>query len=61
MAENDVHVVPLNDILEHSNDSDCWCDPEVNIVGADLVIVHNSFDGREERETEGQWTNREKI
>ena len=48
MAE-DQHVIPLNDLLEHDTDSkECWCDPEIKVEGAVLVVVHNSFDGREE-------------
>lgn len=48
------HVFPINDLLEHRlDDPDCWCDPKVEIVGAALVITHNSFDGREHKEDEG--------
>jgi len=43
------HVVPVNDLREHSTDSDvpCWCRPEED----DGVTVHNSMDGRERYET----------
>jgi len=43
------HVIPLNDLREHSSDSDkpCWCKPHEE----DGVIVHNSMDGREQFET----------
>lgn len=44
-----LHVVPVNDLREHSTDSDkpCWC----NLTIEDGVIVHNSMDGREQFET----------
>jgi hypothetical protein len=44
-----LHVVPIDDLREHSSDSDvpCWCRPEDD----DGVIVHNSMDGREKFET----------
>jgi hypothetical protein len=44
------HVVPIDDLREHSTDSDkpCWCKPEEEEDG---VIVHNSMDGREKFET----------
>lgn len=43
------HVVPINDLREHSCDVDkpCWCNPSND----DGVIVHNSMDGREKFET----------
>lgn len=44
-----LHVVPVDDLREHSTDSDkpCWCNPTIE----DGVIVHNSMDGREHFET----------
>lgn len=44
------HVIPTNDLREHSTDSavPCWCRPVENDDG---VIVHNSMDGREAFET----------
>lgn len=47
----DVQVVPLDDLLEHSDEgTECWCDPRIEVEGAGLLVVHNSFDGREIRE-----------
>ncbi len=39
------HAVPINDLRDHSTDSDnpCWRRPREE----DGVIVHNSIDGRE--------------
>ncbi len=44
-----LHVVPINDLREHSTDSEkpCWCNP----FDDDGVTVHNSMDGREAFET----------
>ncbi len=40
------HVYPVNDLKEHELEgTDCWCHPDV-VDGC--VVVHNSFDGREE-------------
>lgn len=42
------HVYPLNDMREHSMSIHCWCDPDMEEVGVNgLVITHNSLDGRE--------------
>ncbi len=43
------HVYPINDLREHSTDTDkpCWCKPREE----DGIIVHNSMDRREEFET----------
>ena len=45
-----LHVVPVDDLIEHDTfTTDCICGPRIEIVevGAPLVIVHNSLDGRE--------------
>lgn len=48
MADNDVHVYPLNDLCEHITDGlGCPCEPRVEIEGAALIYVHNAFDHRE--------------
>ena len=48
---NDTHVLPTNDLLPHVEDgTDCPCDPVIEVQGADLLIIHNSFDGREDKE-----------
>lgn len=49
---NDVHVYPLNDLDNHIVEGDgdgasCPCNPKIEIHGADLLYIHNSFDGRE--------------
>jgi hypothetical protein len=48
MADNDSHIYPINDLREHITVGvDCPCKPEVEVVGASLLIIHNSFDHRE--------------
>lgn len=52
---NDRHVYPLNDLLPHVTEgTECPCDPKIEVIGANLLIVHNSFDGREFREEQEQ-------
>lgn len=42
------HILPVNDIKEHDESSTCDCDPNVETLsGGDLMITHNSYDGRE--------------
>lgn len=48
MADNDVHVVPLNDYREHECSRNCWCCPSADDDG---VVVHHAMDGRERYES----------
>ena len=50
-----VHVVPENDLRPHiETGTDCWCKPRVEKhPGHDVVVVHNSMDGRELVERHG--------
>lgn len=44
----DLHVYPIDDLFPHNEaDCDCPCDPEVEVVGASLLIIHNAYDGRD--------------
>lgn len=44
----DQHVYPLNDTREHITDGPgCPCVPRVEVIGANLLYVHNSWDFRE--------------
>jgi len=48
------HVLPIDDLFEHSEE-DCLCGPEIEPVKRDdgsigWVITHNSLDGREKDE-----------
>lgn len=49
-----VHVLPVNDLIEHEDD-DCICGPTTEAVPCDdgsfgWVVVHASLDGREAQE-----------
>ena len=42
------HVYPNNDLKEHNTSSfDCDCNPEIKPQEGNMIIVHNSYDGRE--------------
>lgn len=43
------HVLPVGDLHEHSNNVDepCPCNPKVQEVDGDMVLVHNAWDLRE--------------
>lgn len=42
-----INILPINDIREHIEDSTCPCEPEIIEESGDIIIVHNSWDGRE--------------
>ncbi len=48
--ETDTHVLPIDDLVEHEQIRQCWCRPQ---VVDDLLVVHNSADGREYFEPDG--------
>lgn len=54
-----VNVLPINDLKEHTEDSTCECNPTVEIIDGtgELIIIHNSFDGREGLEQANQILN----
>lgn len=43
------HVIPIDDLREHSETADCWCDPFLDYE--DMIVIHSSADGREAYET----------
>jgi hypothetical protein len=45
--EGDINVLPLNDLKEHEESAYCHCNPRVEVVGANLIIIHNAYDHRE--------------
>ena len=44
------NILPCNDLKEHSNDSTCECKPRVEFENGNMIIIHNSYDGREYKE-----------
>lgn len=56
---NRVHVLPLNDVVDHDDNEDCFCGPTAKFVEGGVVFVHHSVDGREmsERGSSSDWNN----
>lgn len=45
---NDTHVYPLNDLRGHvTKGVECPCNPTIEVIGKNLLIIHNAFDNRE--------------
>lgn len=44
------NILPINDIDSHVEDSTCKCNPKVVFENGEMIIIHNSFDGREFKE-----------
>jgi hypothetical protein len=43
----DVHVFPIDDLLDHDDSDDCVCLPFIEIQSNfKYLIVHNAWDGR---------------
>ena len=42
-----VHVIPTADIHPHEESTLCQCNPIVDTTGAEIIVIHNAFDGRE--------------
>lgn len=39
------HILPINDMREHEETSECWCDPDYDMELG--VWIHKSLDGCE--------------
>ncbi len=48
---NYIHVVPVGDVEPHeeryTEGYECKCDPKIEVVHETILVIHNSFDGRE--------------
>ena len=42
-----MHILPVNDLEEHTEESTCKCSPQVTFENGEMIIIHNYFDGRE--------------
>lgn len=42
-----IHVLPIGDLEEHEETTTCKCEPNIIKENGELIVVHNSFDGRE--------------
>ena len=47
MTPRPIHVLPVDDLIEHEHSPDCVCGPEVVFYGPRLIVTHHSLDGRE--------------
>ncbi len=47
---NVLHVQPVGDWIEHTEDDDCPCGPDTKFVERGVLIVHHSLDNREANE-----------
>lgn len=45
-TDTEVHVIPLNDKMEHIKCIDCQCKPDYERYDK-LLVIHNAFDFRE--------------
>lgn len=45
-----INIIPLYDLKKHIEDTTCDCCPEVEFENGEMIIIHNSFDGREWKE-----------
>lgn len=42
-----IHIMPLDDLHEHTTSVTCLCGPRVDYNEGEGIAVHNSWDGRE--------------
>ena len=42
-----INILPINDLKEHIESSICECNPSVEFENGEMIIIHNSYDGRE--------------
>ena len=43
-----IHILPVNDLKPHIEASTCECKPKVEMLeDGEMMVVHNSYDGRE--------------
>ncbi len=42
-----IHVLPIEDWIEHSEDTTCLCDPTVGYEDGEMIVIHEAVDGRD--------------
>lgn len=45
-----IHITPINDLKEHEESVNCHCKPRTEYTNDTLLIIHNSYDKRENLE-----------
>lgn len=56
MAADELHIIPVNDLIDHPSADDCVCGPENRPVEMDdgsygWLHVHHALNGREQQES----------
>lgn len=41
-----MHITPVGDIGQHTEESTCMCSPELKMHNGDMHFVHNAYDKR---------------
>ena len=49
---NVLHVVPVNDLIDHEDTDECVCGPDFEFVEGGMIVMHHTLDGREAFEPE---------
>jgi hypothetical protein len=42
-----IHIIPINDLRNHQEETTCECNPKVDFVDGEMMIIHKSYDERE--------------
>lgn len=42
-----INILPRNDLKPHEESTTCDCNPNVSFENGEMIITHNSYDGRE--------------
>lgn len=43
-----INILPVNDWIEHTDSTECICQPRYDFDDGELMIIHNAVDGRVE-------------
>ena len=46
----DLHILPIDDLKEHTESFECECKPLIELHGTTKNIIHNAYDNREYEE-----------
>ena len=47
VGPDEVHVIPVQDLIEHTETEDCICGPTTTFLESGKLVTHASLDGRE--------------
>lgn len=46
MTADKIHIMPIGDLRDHEETSDCWCQPMTDDEYPE-ILIHNAMDRRE--------------